>query len=134
MALAEIWRRGRGFPRGIHIHEPNNPTAASPAFARQVLAFGPALVDQLKGLRAAVIGAGGTGSATTLLARTGVGQLAIVDDDIVEVTNLNRLQGATQSDADAMRSKAEVVAASVAAQAGLRPVAAGSRQAAPSKT
>ena len=39
----------------------------------------------------------------------------IIDDDIVEVTNLNRLHGATQADADAMRPKADVVAASIAA-------------------
>lgn len=89
--------------------------AAAPAFARQVLAFGPTLMHQLKSLRAGVIGAGGTGSATApLLARAGVGQIAIIDDDIVETTNLNRLHGATQADADAMRPKAEVVAREIA--------------------
>lgn len=100
----------------IQIHKPEHPAPAAPAFARQVLAFGPALIDQLKGLRVAVVGAGGTGSATApLLARAGVGQVAIIDDDIVEVTNLNRLHGATQADADAMRAKADVVAGSIAA-------------------
>lgn len=88
---------------------------ASDVFARQILAFGPALVNQLKGFRVGVIGAGGTGSATaTLSARAGVGQLVIVDEDIVETTNLNRLHGATQVDADAMRPKAEVVAREIA--------------------
>ena len=45
-----------------------------------------------------------------LLARLGVGQLALFDEDIVEVTNLNRLHGARRADADAMRPKVEVVA------------------------
>jgi molybdopterin/thiamine biosynthesis adenylyltransferase len=98
----------------IQFHLPG-AAASSPAFARQVLAFGPTLIHQLKHLRVAVIGAGGTGSATApLLARAGVGQILIVDDDIVETTNLNRLHGATQSDADAMRLKAEVVAGEIA--------------------
>ncbi len=91
---------------------------ASAAFARQVLAFGPALIHQLKHLRVGVIGAGGTGSATApLLARAGTGLLLIADDDIVEITNLNRLHGATQADADAMRPKADVVSSEIARMA-----------------
>ena len=99
----------------FRFYQPESGTPTGPAFARQVLAFGPTLIQQLKGLRVGVIGAGGTGSATApLLVRAGVGQLLIVDDDIVEVTNLNRLHGATQADADAMKPKAEVVAAELA--------------------
>lgn len=96
-----------------HVAQGRSPL--SPAFARQALAFGPALAAQLKGLRVGVVGAGGTGSATApLLARVGVGQLAVIDDDIVDVTNLNRLHGATQPDADAMRPKVEVVCREIA--------------------
>jgi hypothetical protein len=99
-------------------HLADGPSPLSPAFARQALAFGPMLVGQLKRLRVGVIGAGGTGSATApLLARIGVGQLAIIDDDIVDVTNLNRLHGATQEDADAMRPKADVVCREIARMA-----------------
>jgi molybdopterin/thiamine biosynthesis adenylyltransferase len=85
------------------------------AFARQALAFGPKLTAQLRRLRIAVIGCGGTGSATAiLLARLGVGNLVLIDEDIVDVTNLNRLHGAHRSDADGMRSKADVLAREIA--------------------
>lgn len=85
-------------------------------FSRQALALGDALVQDLKKLRVAVVGTGGTGSATALkLARLGVGQILLIEKDIVEETNLNRLQGATRFDADAMNSKADVIAQSIAA-------------------
>ena len=48
-----------------------------------------------------------------LLARLGVGHLVLIDNDIVDRTNLNRLHGARQADADAMRPKVEVVARSI---------------------
>ena len=89
--------------------------AADPAgmdfLARQALVFGPSLNARLRTMRIGVVGCGGTGSATAmLLARLGVGQLALFDDDIVDVTNLNRLHGARRADADAMQPKVEVVA------------------------
>jgi molybdopterin/thiamine biosynthesis adenylyltransferase len=109
----------------FHFHLPATSSVTSPAFARQILAFGPTLVHQLRALRVGIVGAGGTGSATAILtARAGTGQVLIVDDDIVEATNLNRLHGAGQSDADAMRSKADVVAAEIARMAvGTRVIA-----------
>ena len=56
----------------------------------------------------------GTGSATAiLLARLGVGQIALLDNDIVDRTNLNRLHGSRQVDADAMRPKVGVVARTI---------------------
>lgn len=99
-------------------HLAEGPSLVSPVYARQALAFGPALVGQLKRLRVGVVGAGGTGSATApLLARAGVGQMLVIDDDIVDVTNLNRLHGAAQEDADAMRPKVDVVCREIARMA-----------------
>lgn len=90
--------------------------AGLPAFDRQALAFGQALNNDLARLRVGVVGCGGTGSAVAmLLCRLGVGQIALIDNDIVDRTNLNRLHGARQQDADAMRPKVEVVAESLAA-------------------
>lgn len=109
----------------IRLHLPDHQAPTSAAFARQILAFGPALFHQMKNLRVGIIGAGGTGSATApLAARAGAGQILIVDDDIVEATNLNRLHGATQADADGMKAKAEVVAGEIARMAlGTRVIA-----------
>ncbi len=68
-------------------------------FNRQKIAFGNSLIQDLSKLRVAIIGAGATGSATTvLLTRLGVGELFIIDKDIIEESNLNRLYGAKLSD------------------------------------
>lgn len=98
---------------------------AGEAFARQALAFGPALNLLLARLKVGVVGCGGTGSAVAmLLARLGVGQIALFDEDIVEVSNLNRLHGARRDDADGMRRKVDVVARELAGLGlGVRPVA-----------
>ena len=89
---------------------------ACSAFQRQALAFGSALNDDLSRLRVGVVGCGGTGSAVAmLLARLGVGQVALFDNDVVDRTNLNRLHGARQQDADLMRPKVHVVAEAIAA-------------------
>ena len=96
--------------RHLAFHGPVE-TGGLEAFARQALAFGPELTPRLRALRVGVVGGGGTGSSTAvLLARLGVGQLTIFDDDIVEVTNLNRLHGSRRPDADAMRPKVEILA------------------------
>jgi molybdopterin/thiamine biosynthesis adenylyltransferase len=99
---------------------PNGPTgpastsgssAAWAPFARQVLALGEAGQRRLLGARVAVIGVGGLGSAVVaLLAHLGVGHLTLVDPDVVEPSNLNRLIGATAADAGQRRPKVAVLA------------------------
>jgi len=84
------------------------------AFDRQALAFGKTLNQHLAQLRVGVVGCGGTGSAVAmLLPRLGIGNVLLIDNDIVDVTNLNRLHGARQADADAMRPKVEAVARTI---------------------
>lgn len=98
----------------LHYHGRSTGTGL-PAFHRQALAFGHALNADLSRLRVGVAGCGGTGSAIAmLLARLGVGQIALFDNDIVDPTNLNRLHGARQQDADILRPKVDTVAASIA--------------------
>jgi molybdopterin/thiamine biosynthesis adenylyltransferase/proteasome lid subunit RPN8/RPN11 len=100
----------------LSLHYPDRSRSADRrAFHRQALAFGPALNHDLRQLRVGIVGCGGTGSAVAmLLARLGVGQIALFDNDVVDQTNLNRLHGARQSDADAMLPKVDVVAREIA--------------------
>lgn len=100
----------------IALHYPERTVAMDMrSFHRQALAFGEALNRDFRRLRIGVVGCGGTGSAVAmLLARLGVGQMVLFDNDIVDQTNLNRLHGARQADADAMLPKVEVVAREIA--------------------
>lgn len=69
------------------------------ALSRQALAFGPALNADIAALRFGIVGCGATGSATgLLLARLGAKHVFAVDDDTAELSNLNRLHGATIRD------------------------------------
>lgn len=115
----------RSVGRSLTYFDDACPAANVDAFARQALVFGQDLNRRLRTLRVGIVGCGGTGSATAmLLARLGVGQMVLFDDDIVEVTNLNRLHGARRSDADAMRAKVDVVADAITGLAlGTRVVA-----------
>lgn len=76
---------------------------------RQVRAFGEPGQRLLRRLRFAVIGAGGTGSlACQQLAHLGASWVTVIDPDLVEETNLNRLVGSVP--ADVGTPKVEVVA------------------------
>ena len=70
------------------------PSHAGDRVARLVGAFGEQAFYRLRGACAAIIGAGGTGSAAVeILARAGIGRLVIVDPDVVERSNLERMHG-----------------------------------------
>lgn len=78
----------------------------SEIFARQQAAFGKPFTAKLQSLRVAIVGAGGTGSpAAALLARAGVGELVIIDKDVFEKSNLNRLHGSKKSDDGKKKTK-----------------------------
>lgn len=73
-------------------------------------AFGPGTIRILRKLRIGVIGCSGTGSPVVeQLARLGVGQLVLVDPDVVEETNLNRIVNSNRDDAQQGRLKVEVL-------------------------
>ena len=81
-------------------------------YARQIIlpAFGGAGQAKLKAAHVAVIGAGGIGCpAITYLSAAGVGKLTIIDDDVVELSKLQRQPLFT--DADIGASKAAVASA-----------------------
>ncbi len=64
-------------------------------------AFGAGTVSLLRGIRVAVIGCSGTGSIVIeQLARLGVGEFVLIDPDIVEMKNLNRILNASADDAE----------------------------------
>lgn len=84
---------------------------SEPFLARQALAFGHALNNELSHLRFGIVGCGGTGSAVAmLLTRLGAGFLFLIDEDTVSLTNLNRLHGASRDDAEQGMPKVEVIA------------------------
>ncbi len=55
-------------------------------------------LERLRSAHVTIVGVGGVGSAAAFyLAQTGVGHLRLIDQDIVEPSNLHRLHGADQS-------------------------------------
>jgi len=69
------------------------------SFDRQVRVFGKSGQIRLQTMRVGIVGLGGTGSVVLeQLAHLGVGQFLLIDPDIVECTNLNRLIGASALD------------------------------------
>lgn len=60
-------------------------------FSRAELLLGKDKLEKLKNARVAVFGIGGVGSfAAEAIARGGVGHIALIDGDVVSLTNINR--------------------------------------------
>ena len=92
--------------------QPKEPGAG----LRIAQAFGKNTLGLLRGLRVGVVGCSGTGSLMVeLLARNCVGQLVIVDPDLVEEKNLNRIVNASQNDARKGKPKVQVLKKAVEA-------------------
>lgn len=80
-------------------------------FQRQELAFGPGFLDVLPHLKITVVGAGATGSCTShLLLRLGAKFLSSIDPDVVDYSNLSRIQSSRVSDAKNSVPKVDVIA------------------------
>lgn len=90
-------------------------SAAVPSFlASHAQAFDEGTIERLRRLSIAVIGCSGTGSPVIeQLMRLGVGELVIVDDDVIEDRNVNRILNSTLQDAIDGRAKVDVLADAV---------------------
>lgn len=66
--------------------------------------------ERLSSARVAIVGLGGTGSATAIqCARSGIGSLLLIDPDSAEVSNANRLYGMTLEQAEEGTPKTAVL-------------------------
>lgn len=91
----DVWEVGEK----LMIHSPMQGVADQERDDRQVRAFGAPGQRLLRRLHFAVIGAGGTGSlGCQQLAHLGATRITVIDHDLVEETNLNRLVGSIPSD------------------------------------
>lgn len=87
----------------------SSASSASEIFDRQIRAFGVAGQQALQRLRIAIVGLGGTGSLVAQqLAHLGVRDFILIDPDVLEVTNLNRVANANPGDVGF--SKVEIAA------------------------
>ena len=76
--------------------------------------FGGGTLDRLRSMKIGVVGCSGTGSIVIeLLARNCVGELVIVDNDILEEKNLNRIVNGTMSDAKDGKAKVDAICMAV---------------------
>ena len=67
-------------------------------FSRTQILLGEQAMERLYGARVAIFGIGGVGGYTAeALARSGIGQLDLVDSDTISVSNINRQLFATHS-------------------------------------
>lgn len=84
----------------------------SERFLRSEMLLGSAALEKLAASHVCVVGLGGVGSwAAEVLARSGVGELTLIDQDVYGESNINRQLGAATSTLG--RPKAEVMAARV---------------------
>lgn len=86
----------------------NSKTRGFAASHEQI--FGEGTFARLNNLSIAVIGCSGTGSPLIeQLVRLGVGEIILVDDDVLEDRNLNRILNSTNEDAQNNTPKVEVI-------------------------
>ena len=95
----------------LRIWEPLRDNKVGAFAQRTGQAFGSGTIARLGRISAAVVGCSGTGSVVIeQLARLGVGRLVLIDPDVVEEKNLNRILNSTREDANEKRAKVHVLA------------------------
>jgi molybdopterin-synthase adenylyltransferase len=88
-----------GATRDVVFDPDVDEVSISERFERQVRAFGPNGQRRLERLRMAIVGLGGMGSIVAQeLVHLGVRDFILVDPDVIELTNLNRVVGAMADD------------------------------------
>lgn len=117
-----LWNQGATSPRwaeSVRVVGPklkvswNNDLGPAPlrttAQLRTISAWGPARQDSIARLRILVVGVGSVGLDVALrLAATGVTDIGVMDYDVVEELNRDRMIGATRADARRRRRKVDV--------------------------
>lgn len=102
LEISKIWRVG------------HNITNVGAIGAGPIMPFGSQMTNSFGRQTACVIGVSGTGSLVAeLLARKGIGHLILIDFDTIEHKNLNRIINSTVADANANRSKTQMIAEAV---------------------
>ncbi|MCA1411668.1 ThiF family adenylyltransferase [Bradyrhizobium sp. NBAIM20] len=91
-----VWQVGE---RLVLLSSDKSTEGSDVRYDRQVRAFGADGQRVISSLKVGVVGVGGTGSVLLQqLTRLGVRDFVLIDPDVVETTNLNRLAGAGPSD------------------------------------
>jgi hypothetical protein len=81
---------------------------------RTIQAFGDHTYQKLSQLTVGVVGCSGTGSPVIeQLTRLGIGKLVLIDPDVVEKKNLNRIINSTANDAKMKKPKVHVLAEAI---------------------
>lgn len=98
-------------------HSEKAEDGSAPEHGRRIAqTFGERTYAVLRRLRIGVVGCSGTGSPVIeQLARNCIGSLVLVDPDVIEHKNLNRIWNATFEDAQAATPKVEVAARAIQA-------------------
>lgn len=105
-----------GHERTVLFDPANSGRPVQSIFDRQIRALGRAGQNALARLSVGIVGLGGTGSVVTQqLAHLGVGEFTLIDPDMIEPSNLNRVANACASDIS--RPKVEIAARYVMAVA-----------------
>jgi molybdopterin/thiamine biosynthesis adenylyltransferase len=98
-----------GAQRQVVFDSDSGQSLISERYDRQVRAFGPSGQRELQRLRVAIVGLGGTGSLVAQqLVHLGVRDFILVDPDVLEATNLNRVSHAFPEDVG--KPKVEIAA------------------------
>jgi hypothetical protein len=93
---------------------PDTAAAACDFDQRHRQVFGDRTTNLLRALTVAVVGVSGTGSPMVeMLARLGVGRILLIEPDVVEGRNLNRIWGSTRADVEAVANKALMMRAHI---------------------